>query len=110
MFRKLDLFPSSGEEKETPTLLVSPTHRPHSAPQKQYFSASDTHFCYRLSEPQGLVSLEGLVKLKNSFTSSGLELTTFRLVTQCLNHYATVMWFLFISHYISCKNTSITCR
>jgi hypothetical protein len=25
--------------------VVSPTHRPRSAPQKYYFSASGTHFC-----------------------------------------------------------------
>jgi hypothetical protein len=34
----------------------------------------------RLSESQGLVWPEGLGKLKNSFTSSGLEPATFRLV------------------------------
>jgi hypothetical protein len=34
--------------------VVSPTHRPRSTPQKRYFSVSGTHFCYRLSEPQGL--------------------------------------------------------
>jgi hypothetical protein len=61
--------------------VVSPTHRPPSAPQRHYFYASDTHFCWRLSEPQGLVRLEGLGKLgKNSFNSSGLEPATLRLV------------------------------
>jgi hypothetical protein len=40
----------------------------------------------RLSEPQGIAWLEGLGKLKD-FTSTGLETTTFRLVTQYLNHY-----------------------
>jgi hypothetical protein len=44
--------------------VVSPTHRPLSTPQKYYFSASGTHFCWRLSEPQGLVQSEGLGKLK----------------------------------------------
>jgi hypothetical protein len=43
---------------------VSPTHQPCSTPKKHYFSTSGTNFCYRLSEPQGLVQLEGLVKLK----------------------------------------------
>jgi hypothetical protein len=38
----------------------------HSTPQKHYFSASGTHFCYRLSKPQGLVRLEGLGKVKKS--------------------------------------------
>jgi hypothetical protein len=42
--------------------VVSLTHRPRSTPQKHYFSASDTHFCYRLSEPQGLVRPEGFRK------------------------------------------------
>jgi hypothetical protein len=44
--------------------VVSPTHRPHSTPQKYYFSASGTHFCWRLSKPQGLVRPKGLGKLK----------------------------------------------
>jgi hypothetical protein len=34
-------------------------------PQKQYFYASGTHFCQRLSEPQGLVRREGLGYLIN---------------------------------------------
>jgi hypothetical protein len=44
--------------------VVSPTHRPRSTPQKHYFSASGAHFCYGLSEPQGLVWPEGLGRLK----------------------------------------------
>jgi hypothetical protein len=59
--------------------VVSPAHLPRSALQKHYFSVSGTHFCQRLSEPQGLVRPEGLGKLKK-FTSSGLEPSTFRLV------------------------------
>jgi hypothetical protein len=51
--------------------IASPTHRPRSTPQKHYLSASVTHFCYRLSEPQGLVRLKVLSKLK--ITSSGVE-------------------------------------
>jgi hypothetical protein len=39
--------------------VVSPTHRPRSTPPKQYFSTSNTHFCQRLSEPQGLLRPEG---------------------------------------------------
>jgi hypothetical protein len=35
----------------------------HITPQKHYFYASGTHFCYRLSKPQGLVRPEGLGKL-----------------------------------------------
>jgi hypothetical protein len=59
--------------------VVSLTHRPRSTPQKHCSSAYDTHFCYKLSQPQGLVRLEGLGTLKNSF-ASGLEPATFRLV------------------------------
>jgi hypothetical protein len=44
--------------------VVSLTHRPRSTSQKQYSSAFDNHFCYKLSKPQGLVRLEGLGKLK----------------------------------------------
>jgi hypothetical protein len=60
--------------------ILSPTHRPSSTTQKHYFSASGTHFCWRLSKPQGLMRLEGLGKLKNVFTSLGLEPATFRHV------------------------------
>jgi hypothetical protein len=60
--------------------VVSLTHRPRSTHQKHYFSLSDTHFCYKLSKPQGLMRLEGLGKMKESFTSPGLEPATFRLV------------------------------
>jgi predicted RNA-binding protein with PUA-like domain len=45
---------------------ASPTYRPRSTPQKHYFSASDTHFCYRLRKTQGLVRLKELGKLKKS--------------------------------------------
>jgi hypothetical protein len=31
--------------------VASPRHRQRSTPQKHYFSASGTHFCYRLSKP-----------------------------------------------------------
>jgi hypothetical protein len=61
--------------------VVSLTLRPRSTPQKHYFSGSDTHFCYRLSKPQGLVRPQGLGKLKRKITSSGFEPATFRLVT-----------------------------
>jgi hypothetical protein len=44
--------------------VVSPTHQPHFTPQEHYFvfNVSGTHFCYRLSKPQGLVRPEGLDK------------------------------------------------
>jgi hypothetical protein len=39
--------------------VTSPTHRPRSTSQKHYyFSASGTHFCWRLSEHQGPVRPE----------------------------------------------------
>jgi hypothetical protein len=44
-------------------MVVSPTHRPRSTPQK-HFSASGTHLCSMLSKPQDLVRPEGLGKLK----------------------------------------------
>jgi hypothetical protein len=44
--------------------VVSPTHRPRSTPQKHHFSASGTHFSYRLSEPQGLERPEEYVNWK----------------------------------------------
>jgi hypothetical protein len=45
--------------------VISPKQWPLSTPQKHsYVSASGTHFCKRLSEPQGLVRLEGLGKSK----------------------------------------------
>jgi hypothetical protein len=38
--------------------------RPRSTPQKHCFTASGTHFFWRMSEHQNLVRLEGLGKLK----------------------------------------------
>jgi hypothetical protein len=59
--------------------VVSPTHRPRSTPQKHYFSASGTHLCQRLSEPQGPVLPEGLGTLK-ILTHRVSEAATLRLV------------------------------
>jgi hypothetical protein len=60
--------------------VVSPTHQLHFTPQKHYyFNVSGTHFCSRLSKPQGLVRPEGLGKFKN-ITSSGIEPATFQFV------------------------------
>jgi hypothetical protein len=41
--------------------VVSPKHRPRSTLQKHYFSASGTHFCYRLSKPRD----QGLAPVRN---------------------------------------------
>jgi hypothetical protein len=38
--------------------VASPTHRPHSHPQKHYLSVSCTHFCQMLSELQGVSSVK----------------------------------------------------
>jgi hypothetical protein len=46
--------------------VVSPILRPRSNLQKRYFSASGTHFRLRLSEPQGILRLEGLGKSKKN--------------------------------------------
>jgi hypothetical protein len=61
-------------------MVVSLTHRQRCTPQKRYyFYVSGTHFCYKLSKPQGLVRPEGLGKFKK-ITSSGIESVTLRFV------------------------------
>jgi hypothetical protein len=45
--------------------VVSPTHWPRSTPQKHYFSASSTHFWYRLSEHQDH-SVAGMIEKTHS--------------------------------------------
>jgi hypothetical protein len=44
-------------------MVIIPWHRPLSTPHK-HLSASDTYFCYKPSNPQGLMLPEGLGKLK----------------------------------------------
>jgi hypothetical protein len=45
--------------------VVSNTHWLNFTPQKHYyFDVSGTHFCQRLSKPQGLVRPQGLGKFK----------------------------------------------
>jgi hypothetical protein len=46
--------------------VVSPTHQPRSNSQKHNFSASGTHFYWRVSKLQGLVRLEGLGNFKKT--------------------------------------------
>jgi hypothetical protein len=53
-------------------------HRPPINPQKHYLHASGTNFCWKLSEPQGLVLPQGLSKLKE-ITPLDLEPATFRV-------------------------------
>jgi hypothetical protein len=50
--------------------VVSLTHGPRST-QKHYFSAADTHFCWKLSRPQGLMWPEGSGKLKKCINFIG---------------------------------------
>jgi hypothetical protein len=61
--------------------VVSLTHPPHFTPQKyHYFYVSGTHFCWKLSKPQGLVRPEGLGKLKKKSSHrvpSGLQHSAF---------------------------------
>jgi hypothetical protein len=44
-----------------------------------------THFCYRLSRPQGHSATERIMSMKIPITPSGIEPLTFRLVARCLN-------------------------
>jgi hypothetical protein len=58
--------------------VVNLMHRPPLPPGK----TPGTHFCYRLSQPQG--QLEGLCQRKSPMTSSRIEPVTFQFVTQNL--------------------------
>jgi hypothetical protein len=69
--------------------VVSSMHWPRSTPQKHYFSASGTHFCYRLSKLQGLVRLEGLHTLNNFVLLIGSQ-TPDLLACSIVPYYAEV--------------------
>jgi len=44
-----------------------------------------THFCWRLSRPQGLSAAGRIISMKNFIYIIGNQPATFRLVAQCLN-------------------------
>jgi hypothetical protein len=44
-----------------------------------------THFCYRLSQPQGHSAARTIMSMKHSNGTSEIEPATFRFLAQCLN-------------------------
>jgi hypothetical protein len=56
----------------------------HALLPRNIFSASGTHFCWRMHKPQGLVQLEGLGKVKkcNDIGSQTHDLPTFSIMPQ----------------------------
>ena len=68
--------------------LVSLTHRPPLPPE----NAPGTHFCQRLSRPQGHSAIRWILyERKIPMTPAGIEPATFRFVAQHLNHCATAV-------------------
>ena len=62
--------------------VVSPTHRPPLPPG----NIPGTHFCSRLSRPEGHSAAGRILSMKkNPVTPSGIEPATFWAVAQCLN-------------------------
>jgi hypothetical protein len=62
--------------------VVSLTNRPHLPPG----NTPGTHFCYRLSRPQGHSAIGRIMSTEKSNDTSGIEQATFRFVAQYLNH------------------------
>ena len=68
--------------------VVSLTHLPPLTPG----NAPGTHFCYRLSRPQGHSAIGRILwQWKIPMTPAGIEPATFRFVAQHLNHCATAV-------------------
>jgi hypothetical protein len=82
-------------------------------PQKHYFYASDTHFCKRLSKPQGLMGPEGLGKLIKIIPLIGSR-TRDLPVGSGVDIYTPMEWallFFFLSStYFTTSHTSLTLR
>ena len=73
--------------------VASPTHRPPSPP----VNAPGTHFCYRLSRPQGHSAIGRILcQWKIPMTPSGIEPATFRFVAQHLHHPYYVITLMFV--------------
>jgi hypothetical protein len=83
---------------------------------RNFFSVPDTHFCQRLSKPQGLMRLEGLVKLKKFNSLLGTrtrDLPTCSLVPQQITLPLAPskywVWYIYVSlsgSIISVRKTS----
>jgi len=67
--------------------VVSLMHRPP-LPKG---NAPGTHFCYRLSRPEGHSAIGRILSMKNPLTLAGIETATYRFVAQHLNHCATAV-------------------
>jgi hypothetical protein len=67
--------------------VVSLTHRP----PLPLGNILDTHFCQRLSRPQGHSAIGKIILMENSNDTSRIETATFRFVAQYLNHCATAV-------------------
>jgi len=79
--------------------VVNLTHRPPLPPG----NAPATHFCWRLSRHQGHGAIGRILcQWKIPMTPAGIELVTFRLVVQHLNHCATAVPFLYVGEVWYC--------
>jgi len=54
-------------------------------------NTTGTHFCYRLSRPQGHSAIGRLCQRKSPMTPSGIEPTSFRFVVERRNHCTTAV-------------------
>jgi hypothetical protein len=67
--------------------VVSLTHRPPLPPG----NAPGTHFCQRLSRPQGHSAIGKIMSMKNSNDTIWNQTSDIRFVAQYLNHCATAV-------------------